>query len=166
MQRPIVIAPGGLSTRPGFALRRIAVGFDGGDHARAALELAVQLAQAANAELVVQGVIDDEIPTPGWAKMWVVPFRDEWEKAIGDQIDTLKQQMTSAVEGVDLDVRTEVVRRSPAQSLTALSAHVDLIVIGSRRWGAAARLLLGSSGEALARTSQAALLLVPAPAHA
>ena len=161
---PIAIAPRGLSSPSGFALHRIAVGFDGGIHASAALELALPLARRAGAELIVRGVIDDRIPLPGWAEMWLVPFRDEWEKSVEDQIQKLEQQVDRAVEGAGLEVRTEVVRGVPAKSLAALSADVDLIVIGSRRWGAATKLLLGGCGEALAHSSRAALMLVPAPA--
>lgn len=163
---PIAIAPRGLSLRADVALRRIAVGFDGGSHARAAFDLALQLARHANAELVVHGVIDDRIPTPSWAETWLQPFRDEWEKAVDDQIQNLKQQAAKAAEGAGLEVRIEVVRGIPAKSLTELSAHVDLLVIGSRHWGVTARLLLGGSGEALARSSRAPLMLVPAPASA
>jgi nucleotide-binding universal stress UspA family protein len=93
----------------------------------------------------------------------LLPFRDVWGKAVEDQLQALKQQIDRAVAGVDIEVSPEVVRGVPSQSLADLSAEVDLIVIGSRRWGAAARLLLGGTGEALARTSQAPLMLVPAP---
>ncbi len=161
---PIAIAPLGLSSHPGYALRRIAVGFDGGRHASAALEHARALAQRASAELVVLGVVDDRITIPRWAELWLQPFRDEWEQAVNDQIQQLEQQIDSAVAGADVKVRVQIERGVPSKSLAALSAQVDLIVIGSRRWGTAARLLLGSSGEALARASQAPLMLVPAPA--
>ena len=160
---PIAIAPRGLSLRPGYALRRIAVGFEGGSHACAALDLALQLAQRAGAELVVRAVVDDRITTPSWAEIWLQPFREEWEKAVDDEIGQLQQQVDRVVEGAGIEVIREVVRGAASTSLAALSAEVDLIVIGSRRWGTAARLLLGGTGEALARSSQAALLLVPAP---
>jgi hypothetical protein len=39
--------------------------------------------------------------------------------------------------------------RAAADSLRELSGDVDLLVIGSRRWGPMARLLLGGTGEAL-----------------
>jgi nucleotide-binding universal stress UspA family protein len=38
---------------------------------------------------------------------------------------------------------------------------MDLLVIGSRRWGPLARLLLGSTGEALARDAGCPLLVAP-----
>ena len=160
---PIAVAPRGLSSRAGFALRRIAVGFDGGSHACAALDLALQLAQRSHAELFVRGVVDDRITTPSWTEMWLKPFRDEWENAVEDEIQQVRQQLERAIEGAGVEVTAEVVRGVPPNSLAALSADVDLIVIGSRRWGTAARLLLGGTGEGLARSSRAALMLVPAP---
>jgi nucleotide-binding universal stress UspA family protein len=39
----------------------------------------------------------------------------------------------------------------------------DLLVIGSRRWGALAGLLLGGTGEALAHGAYCSLLFVPRP---
>lgn len=44
---------------------------------------------------------------------------------------------------------TEVVIGSAAAELARLSAATDLLVIGSRRWGSIARVVSGSTGEAL-----------------
>jgi nucleotide-binding universal stress UspA family protein len=60
-------------------------------------------------------------------------------------------------------VHTQVTRGRPADALLPFSEQVDLIVIGSRRWGPVARLLLGSTGEALAHDAACALLVVPRP---
>lgn len=61
---------------------------------------------------------------------------------------------------VDIDI----VRGRPADALVALSGRVDLLVIGSRRWGPAARVLLGSTGEALLHDGACPVLAVPRPA--
>jgi len=161
---PIAVAPRGLSRRPGWALRRIAVGFDGGRHATAALALGQQLAQAADAELHVLGAIDDRIPSPSWAEMWLQPFRDEREKTIDGQVAALEREIDNATAHAGIEVYREVVRGVAPTSLAALSERVDLVVIGSRRWGTTARLLLGGTGEALVRDCRAPLLIVPAPA--
>ncbi|HEX5193195.1 MAG TPA: universal stress protein [Solirubrobacteraceae bacterium] len=163
---PLAVAPRGLSTRPEFALRRIAVGFDGGPHAAAALVIGQQLAQGAGAELHVLGAVDDRIPWPTWAEMWLQPFRDEWREAIDGQVADLEHTIDAAVADVRVTVYPQVVRDVPSKALTAMSEQVDLVVIGSRRWGSAARLLLGGTGEALVRECRAPLLIVPAPAAA
>jgi nucleotide-binding universal stress UspA family protein len=49
----------------------------------------------------------------------------------------------------------------PADWLLDLCEHVDLVVIGSRRWGAVARLMLGSTGEALMHDASCPVLVVP-----
>jgi nucleotide-binding universal stress UspA family protein len=159
---PIAIAPRGLSARGQFALRRVAVGFDGGPHSHVALALARRLAEQASAELVVRGVVDDRLPSSSWTRAWVDPFRDEWLKALDDQAVALRRQLDAAVEGVQTAVSTGILRGAPGARLSELSSEVDLIVIGSRRWGVIARLLLGGAGEALARSSTAPLLIVPA----
>ncbi|HEX5192032.1 MAG TPA: universal stress protein [Solirubrobacteraceae bacterium] len=160
---PLAIAPRGLASRPGWALRRIAVGFDGGTHAAAALKLGQQLTRGTDAELHVLGAIDDRFPTPNWATTWLEPFRDEWDNAVDEQLTTLARQIDDALEA-GIDARPEVVRGIASAALTTLSERVDLVVIGSRRWGPAARLLLGGTGEALVRACRAPLLIVPAPA--
>ena len=47
-----------------------------------------------------------------------------------------------------------------------LGEQVDLLVIGSRRWGAAARVLVGSTGEAVLHDAGCAVLVVPRPGAA
>lgn len=56
------------------------------------------------------------------------------------------------------------VRGRSADALLALSGEVDLLLIGSRRWGAGARVLLGSTGEALMQAAACPVLAVPRPA--
>ena len=52
---------------------------------------------------------------------------------------------------------------SPPEELIALSDEVDLLVIGSRRWGSAARVLLGGTGEAVMHKARCLVMLVPRP---
>jgi nucleotide-binding universal stress UspA family protein len=47
--------------------------------------------------------------------------------------------------------------------LHELCDQVDLLVIGSRRWGSAARVLLGSVGESLLQAAGCSVLAVPRP---
>jgi len=55
----------------------------------------------------------------------------------------------------------EVARGRPADALAALGDQVDLLVIGSRRWGTAARVLLGSTGEAPMNDARCPVMVVP-----
>jgi nucleotide-binding universal stress UspA family protein len=50
---------------------------------------------------------------------------------------------------------------SPPEMLIALSEEVDLLVIGSRRWGPAAHVLLGRTSEDLMHNARCSLMIVP-----
>jgi nucleotide-binding universal stress UspA family protein len=160
-------------------LRRIAVGYDGGPEAAKALTLAGRLARSAGAELVVCGVVDDRVRQLGWSRLGtgavIVPalgweaigsagVTPDWEQAVSEAEERLHAELASAVgSATEPDVVTEVRRGRPASALLELCHDVDLMVIGSRRWGPVARLLLGSTGEALLHGARCPVLLVPRP---
>jgi nucleotide-binding universal stress UspA family protein len=76
----------------------------------------------------------------------------------------LERHVVDATKALDAKVGAEVLRGRPADALLALSGDVDLLVIGSRRWGPATRVLLGSTGEALLHGAACPVLAVPRPA--
>jgi len=157
----VAIAPRGLSEQAELKLRRIGVGFDGEAEARAALSMGVAMAAGCGAELVVRGVVDDQIPALGWPNLWAKPFRDAWREAMADAVKSLRQQIENATGGLPGHVSVEVKRDVPSASLCEFSDEVDLLVVGSRRWGPIARLLLGGTGEALVHGARCSLLIVP-----
>jgi nucleotide-binding universal stress UspA family protein len=57
----------------------------------------------------------------------------------------------------------EVRRGRPAALLDQLSVEVDLLVLGSRRWGPLTRVLLGGTGEALMHGARSSVMVVPRP---
>ena len=90
-------------------------------------------------------------------------MEDEWNEAISAEMDELRGRAVAAGERIKAQLDVEVARGRPADVLLELSQHVDLLVIGSREWGPRARLLLGSTGEALMHDSACAVLAVPRP---
>jgi nucleotide-binding universal stress UspA family protein len=64
-------------------------------------------------------------------------------------VDAISERATGHAQATGARVQVEGLRGRPADWLLDLCEHVDLVVIGSRRWGAVARLMLGSTGEAL-----------------
>jgi nucleotide-binding universal stress UspA family protein len=158
----VAIAPRGLS-RGEVKLRRIGVGFDDGPEARQALAVAGGIAAAAGAELVVRGVVDDRIPSFGWPQLWINSFRECWQEVMDEEVETLRASIQAAAARVETKAEVEVRRGRPGPSLRELSEEVDLLVIGSRRWGAMARLVLGGTGEALVAGARCSLLVVPRP---
>jgi nucleotide-binding universal stress UspA family protein len=161
----MAIAPRGLSDQPKLVLRRIGVGFDGGPEAQAALGMAAAVAIGCGARLIVRGVVDDRLPALGWPRAWVGSFEDSWREVMDGEVDALREVIEATTRDLDADLEIEVRRGRPTASLLGLSAEVDLLVIGSRRWGTMARLLLGGTGEALVHGARCSLLVVPRPRH-
>lgn len=159
----LAIAPRGYGQRDAVRLRRIGVGFDGGEESREALRMAKAIGTPAHAELLVRGIVDERPPALGWPSWWVGPMRTEWDETIDDEVGNLRGRAEQASAGMTPPALVQVCRGRAAASLRALSGEVDALVVGSRRWGPAARLLLGGTGEALVHGCRCPLVLVPRP---
>jgi nucleotide-binding universal stress UspA family protein len=160
----LAIAPHGMRDTARHEIRRIGVGFDGGPESEAALTLAGSIAHAAGAELHVCGVVDDRVPPIAWSAMMAgraaVP---SWEEMVRSKMEVLRERCDSGAKATGAGAQTEILRGRPADGLLELSEELDLLVIGSRHWGPVARLLLGSTGEALAHDAACPLMVVPRP---
>ncbi len=161
----LAIAPRGLAQAGPVQLRSVGVGYDGGAESEAALALAATLAGAARAELQVQGVVDDRIPMLLRSPLEGL-VAAEWSGVITEEKRVLREQALAALARLGIDVPVEVTSGRPADTLLALSEKVDLLVIGSRRWGPVSRVLLGSTGEAVLHDAACSVLTVPRPAAA
>lgn len=159
---PIAIAPRRMQDRTKNALLRIGVGYDGETESAAALDLAAVIARAARARLQLVAVVDDRIPV--MLRSALTPLvRTEWNDAVWEQERRLETLARAASEAAGVSSTCEVLRGRPADALVALSRHVDMLVIGSRRWGPAARALLGSTGEPILHDAVCPVLVVPRP---
>jgi len=88
----------------------------------------------------------------------------DWKAVIEEETARLRNQLATAVRDLDGDVDTDVTVGSASAELEDLSRSVDLLVIGSRRWGAIARVVNGSTGEALLHGGACCpVVLVPRP---
>ena len=157
----LAVAPRGFRAGPAPRLARIGVGYDGGPEAHAALSLAASLARRAGAELAVRGAIDDRLPGVGWSTAADEEVQAMWDDVLEPAVETLREDAERAAGATGADAEVDVLRGRPADALKELGEHVDLLVIGSRRWGAAARVLLGSTGEALMNEASCPVLVVP-----
>lgn len=158
----LAIAPRGLQRQGQLQLRRIAVGYDGGPESRTALTTAAVMAAAAGADLIVRAIIDDRVPAFGWPSPWLGTIAQAWEQVVEDQEGSLRTELRDVLADLpSIEPEVQVRRGQAAQSLQELSSEVDLIVIGSRRWGALARVVLGGTGERLAHGAHCSLLIVP-----
>ena len=156
----LAVAPRGMHARPDFGLRSIGVGYDGSPESDSALGLAGTIAVAAGAALPVCGVVDDRFPR---IAVFSGAILGEWDDVIREEIERVRGRLRTAARATGASVQVEVTRGRPANALLSLSERVDLLVIGSRRWGLAARLLLGSTGAAVMHDATSAVLAVPRP---
>jgi nucleotide-binding universal stress UspA family protein len=160
----IAVAPRGLSERPTQRLACIGVGYDGAPESETALALAGSLALRAGATLRVRGVVDDRVPMVGWQSAVREQVLAMWDELLSPQVAALLERAREASEATGAELAEVDVRRGgPADALIELCEQVDLLMIGSRRWGEAARVLLGRTGEALMHGAGAPVLVVPRP---
>lgn len=161
---PLAIAPRGYAKRGETQLTRIGVGYDGGPESGAALATAASLATAAGAGLEVLAVVDDRLPPIGWSLFARGGAKHpEWEDAVCAELERRRVDAGRAAEATGARAGVEVTRGRPADALLELSESVDLLVIGSRRWGPVQRLLLGTTGEALLHDAACPTIVVPRP---
>lgn len=162
---PVALAACGLHEGP-FALRSIVVGIDGSAEGSAALALVSALAHGLGARLTAVSVVDDRLPAtvaPAGMAIELVQW-DELVAASRERTERLVADAGLRIPGLEGETRIG----DPAEELAqaAAGADADLLVVGSRRWGPLARLVIGSTGEDLVRESPCSLLLVPRPPEA
>jgi nucleotide-binding universal stress UspA family protein len=158
----LALAARGLHVR-GPQLQTVGVGDDGGPEAQAALALGAQLARAGGSRLLVRRVVEDRAPalTPEqWIALEDWNHSDVWADA--RQTALVETEAACSNLGVHADVSATV--GDPGYELRALSDTVDLVVVGSRRWGPVARLVSGGVGETLVTDTSCSILIVPRPA--
>lgn len=132
------------------SIKVIGVGYDESDESRAALALAREVATAYDARIRALRVVPiPTAPYAGYAGLaWGAALEDELEQA---------QARLAGLEGVD----GEAVLGLPGEELGVFSASVDLLVVGSRRYGPIHRLMLGSTALTLANHARSPLLVLP-----
>ena len=159
----LAIAPRGLHERGTARIQTIGVGYDGSPEAELALRWAGGVAAGAGAQLVVLSVVDDRLPAVGWGKVWIGDIMSDWIAVVEERKHKLRHQAETVVESIAETADFRTISGRPADALLALSAELDLLAIGSRRWGPAARVLLGSTGEAVMHDAACSVVAVPRP---
>ena len=159
----LAIAPRGSRRNPIGPFRRIGVGYDAGPESTSALSLAASISAAAGAQLHVCGVVDDRAKSALWSSRRPAPALPELDDLVANESRLLQEKAAAAASSLVANAQLDIRRGRPADALLDLSGEIDLLVIGSRRWGRVARLLLGSTGESLAYHATCPLLIVPRP---
>ena len=148
----------------------ILVGVDGSTKSREALRTAAKMARALRAGLHVAWVAP-QVEALG-LRDFPAALRD-WNRENEERGRAMLREMVDSelhpfgdpdVEGEPLTTTPpgiEVLRGSPAEQLRRRAERddIDLVVVGAQGRGAAARVLLGSVADRLARTSPKPLLI-------
>lgn len=149
---PIAIAPRGYAPRTRRDLRVIAVAYDGGEEAKAALGHAVALAVANKAKLRILSVNSPALPMPSFAA---------YTPALG--VDT-ERLLAEAIEAIEAPVEAEAVCLAgpvAAAIADACAEDVDLLVTGSHGFGPIGRVFVGSVTTSLICKSPCPVIVFP-----
>jgi nucleotide-binding universal stress UspA family protein len=155
---PVALAPRGYADRPTPSWDVIGCGFNGSAEARAALDLAKDLAVRRSAELRLLAVYQP-VPFPGVSSGGAF----EHEPINHSLREALRQQLDEAASGLDQSAETRLLDGHAAGVLIEQSEQLDLLVVGSRGYGPVRSVLLGSVSRSLAREAGCPVMVVPRP---
>lgn len=153
---PVAVVPPGCAER---VTGTIAVGFDGSDHAAAALRWALEFAGSetgdAGSGVVVRVIAAIEIAA------WL--DGDVSRERFADDLELEKQRIIDALDAVDVDRRAErsIVLGGVREALAEAQATADLMVVGTRGHGRLTAGLLGSVSTWLLHGAEVPVVIVP-----
>jgi nucleotide-binding universal stress UspA family protein len=157
---PVGVAPRGFAVE---RLDRIGVAFDFSPESEKALAAAVALADAIGARLKMLEVVAADL----WPMMGgypVINLNDIAEELVADAEERMKAKVAALHTDVAVDVQAVV--GGTTDRLEQLADEVDLLVCGSRGWGAVRRVVLGSTADRLIHHAACPVLVVPRTADA
>jgi len=156
---PIAVAPSGLRERKRPALTHIGVGYIDTPEARAALDLAARLARRTDAEMRLYTVVADE------AEVLPPVIGVDAEKAF---LSTAREQyqlaLDTALAGLPTGTRatSQLLTGNVVEVLSELDENdVDVLFVGSRRYGPVRRVLLDGVSSRLVRRARSPVIVVP-----
>jgi nucleotide-binding universal stress UspA family protein len=155
----VAVAPVGYADSGPSAPRVIAVAFDASAESRAAVAWASRLGLEERAALKVISVVEPinrafamagagyylELPDQEW--------REQCRKALSELVDSLPSELRAEERLRSGNAAEEI--------LAECESGVDLLVVGSRGYGAVRRALLGSVSAKLIRSAPCPVVVVP-----
>jgi nucleotide-binding universal stress UspA family protein len=138
----------------------IVVGTDGSDTAKEAVDEAVRIAKALEADVHVVSAFEPlrgarvTGAPEGAAKVWA-PLPD-------DQVEAILSQAAAAIRLAGVNVTTHAVREDPADALLSVADKVGatMIVVGSKGMHGARRLALGNVPNQVSHKARCNVLIV------
>jgi nucleotide-binding universal stress UspA family protein len=155
---PVALAPRDYTRAP---VQTIGIGFVDSPEGRAALTAAHALAARVGGRLRVIAALQpsgglEAVRAPGPH----LPRGTMLEGRHRTEVEAALERTIGALPG-GVEVETELHVDDPADILLAVSAHVDLLVCGSRGYGPLRSVLLGGVSRRLVEGSQCPVLIVP-----
>lgn len=155
-QCPVALAPVGYAERP-RPVRVVGVGVDGGEESLHAARVGAEVARAADAEVRLLRVLR---PPVALVPPYATPFDT------GELVEAARREAREGLEeiaaGLGAPATAEVAEGVATEQLEKLSQWVDLLVLGSRGYGALRRVVLGSTSDHVVHHASCPVLVVPA----
>lgn len=153
----VAVAPAGFRDTRGEPPHVIGVGYDGGAESEAALEGAIELARAMGARLHVLTVARP--PESGFeGKGYQQAGREELVAAVTDR---MREVLDRALASVPDDIEADGELITDTQDMLGHRDGIELMVLGSRGYGPARRVMLGSSSAQLLRDAPCPAIVFP-----
>lgn len=146
---PIVVVPTDWDHRP---TKRIVVGFDGSDHASAALQWAFAFAEPTTS---ITALIALEVAP--WLRSDVI------EDRLAAELRDEEGRLRDLIDAADPDgrARRDVVVRGARPALARAAEHADVVVLGAHGAGRVANALMGSVSTWMLDASSHPTVIVP-----
>jgi len=156
----VAVAPHGWEIRPAGLV--FGAGVADTPEAREALALAAEFAASAHASLRVISAVDIASPAH---PMFAATSYEGWRRSRRVDAERVTRELIEAV-APGTDPELAIIEGDPVECLAAASRELDLLVVGSRRYGPLRRVLLGGVSAALIDQVHCPLVVVPRGVHA
>ncbi len=88
----------------------------------------------------------------------------DWTEVMAANRLEAGKELEATIGSLKVPAEPEVVDGDAGRALEDLSEHVDLVVAGSRGWGAGRSIVLGSTTDRLTHHAHCPVLVIPSPA--
>ena len=159
----VAVAPAGYASSQARGIHVVAAAFDGSPESRAAVAEAAEIAAAANAALRIVAVAGGTSVGSAVAIAWATydMMLAEDKKFLQGELEALRDALPPS-----LHTDTRLLTGNPAALIRQEAEKgADLLVLGSRGYGAVRRAMLGSVSAELLRSAPCSVLVTPRGSH-
>ncbi len=157
----VAVVPHGWQMRPADSPLTFGVAFDGGPESHEALALAASLTEAPHARLRILTAVHLLSPAhPIFAATGT--SHAGWVRERREYAEKVAREAAAGVPGAEI----EILHGDPVHCLCEASSGLDLLVVGSRRYGPLRSVLVGGVSGPLVEHAHCPVLIVPRGVHA